>query len=77
VDRQRVVRLRPLDRERAGLGVHERELEDAADVIVGTPHLAAEGVLGPELEDVARRHGTDRGTPPNVQANSDGSGRKA
>ena len=57
VDRERVTRLGTFDEERPGLRIHERELDHARDVVVRPADLAAERVLGPQLEDVS---GLDR-----------------
>jgi hypothetical protein len=49
----------PSTKNGAGLRVHERELDHAGDVVIGPANLAAERILGPELEDVAGRDPPD------------------
>jgi len=75
VDREGVAGLRARDEDRPGLRIHEREVDHAGDMVVRPTHLAAERILGPQLEDVARSHGSFRRHAPNVHTNSDGSGR--
>ena len=75
VDRERVTRLCSLDVERSRLRIDERELDDAADEVLGAADLSAERVLGPELEDVAAFTFITGAAPPNVHTNADGSGR--
>jgi hypothetical protein len=64
--------LGPFHVERPGLGVDEGELDHPGDQVRPAPGPAAEGVLGPQLQDAPGRTRRTGGTPPKVQANSPG-----
>jgi hypothetical protein len=73
IEKSRAPRAR--DEERPGLRIHEREVDHAGDMVVWPTHLAAERILGHSSRMSPGRTVRTGGTPPNVHANSDGSGR--